>query len=57
MQIIYLSSPRMLSADLDLSWSMPEFFLLCQMFFSPLIVLPMLDWSLTAHIRHLTHRH
>jgi hypothetical protein len=54
MQIIHLFSPPVRSADYDLSWSMPELFLLCQMCFFPLIVLLLLEWTLTARIRRVT---
>jgi TRAP-type C4-dicarboxylate transport system permease small subunit len=57
MQIVHSFSPRMRSADYDFSWSMPEFFLLCQMCFFPLIFLLVLEWSLTARIRRLTRPH
>jgi hypothetical protein len=57
MQIIHLFSPPMRSADYDLSWSMPDFFLLCQMCFFPLILLLILEWTVAARLRYLTRSH
>jgi hypothetical protein len=49
MQIVYLFSPLM--HNYESSWSVPEFFLICQLCFFPLIVLLILEWSLAARSR------
>ena len=52
MRIVYLIAPLM--HNYEGVWSVPEFFLICQMCFFPLVSLLILEWSMTAHVRRLT---
>lgn len=55
-QLLFLFTPMMRATDIEPWLSVPHFLIICQLCFLPVLLLLMLDWFLSIHLRSVTRR-
>jgi hypothetical protein len=55
--LLFFFTPLMRSTDADPWFALPEFVIICQLCFLPVLILLAFDWALAIHTRHLSRRH